>query len=142
MLAIGILSVVPALVVGLLFRYPLGHRPDYLGHYAAGYGGTLAVAILAMAELAPAGRPAQLAWGIVAVTLVCIVAGGFAEATVFRIAKFDEVDFCNQSLGAVLAGVVVLVCAKTGRPTRPALYLGILVGLAWLVAGAYFAFNY
>ena len=78
------------------------HRSDYLGHYLAGYGATLFVAWLA-SRVAPA-RPGV----VVLATLVCVALGVVTEATVFRIATFDRLDFFAQSAGAVLAGLAVL----------------------------------
>lgn len=45
------LSVVPGLLVSALYASVLGYRRDYLGHYAAGYGGTLGAVIAVLAVL-------------------------------------------------------------------------------------------
>ena len=76
----------------------LGHRLDYLGHFLAGFGGTL---LLLAFVLMVVRRPR---WIVVLVVGVAIAIGWFTEATVFRLAIFDPVDFCNQSLGACIAG--------------------------------------
>lgn len=108
----------------------LGHRPDYLGHFLAGYGGTLGVTWLAVRTLGR--RPGLTA----AVTTACIVLGWAAERTVFSIATFDPVDFHSQSLGAALAGLAVL----HGRLEEVRPMAIATVCLAALVAGAGCAF--
>jgi hypothetical protein len=106
-------AVLPALVTALLFYLALGHRRDYLGHFAAGYGATLCAAAVHLAAL-----PAAI-----------------------RLAKFDEIDFCNQSLGAVLAGSGALALAGAEKPSDAMLWTSVTVGAAFLAAGAYFAFT-
>ena len=49
--AIIVASVLPTLLVSLLFYVLLGHRRDYLGHYAAGYGGTLCASAIVFAAI-------------------------------------------------------------------------------------------
>jgi hypothetical protein len=72
------------------------------------------------------------------VTVACIGAGAVAEATFFRIAKFDEIDFCSQSLGAVLAGL-----AATGfnaNEIKASNYdVGLIAGIVFLGIGGCFA---
>jgi hypothetical protein len=134
-------AVLPALVTALLFYLALGHRRDYLGHFAAGYGATLCAAAVHLAAL-PAARYGRFAAvGLLACTVACIAAGAVAEATVFRLAKFDEIDFCNQSLGAVLAGSGALALAGAEKPSDAMLWTSVTVGAAFLAAGAYFAFT-
>ncbi len=78
----------------------LGYRPDYLAHYIAGVGGTLLLLTLAgQLGFAVSG------WRCVGIALLGIAAGLVLECTVFKIAKFDPVDFANQSLGACVAGL-------------------------------------
>ena len=48
------------------------------------------------------------ALAILASTLACIGFGIVTEATIFRLAGFDPLDFTTQSLGAVLAGLALL----------------------------------
>jgi len=132
-------AVIPAALVGVGYLAFLGYRHDYLGHYAAGYGATLAALAVATKEI-PDQRFLQQAPGrILWLTLACILAGAFAEATAFNIAKFDEVDFCNQSVGAALAGLGFLasIGAIKADPGffRAAFYAGIVA----LHAGFYFA---
>jgi hypothetical protein len=134
-----LLGIVPALLVSLAFYFLLGHRRDYLGHYAAGYGGTLCAIAIVFAAI-PATHFAQLAvWTVVPTTILCIAAGTVTEATVFRLAKFDEIDYCNQNLGAVLAGLVGLHLARYAKPSDLALGALIAIGAAYLLAGGYFA---
>lgn len=93
-----VVCILPTLIVSMLFYVLLGHRRDYLGHYAAGYGGTLSVIAIVFAAI-PAARFETLAsWAVVPSTILCIAAGTMTEATVFRLAKFDEIDYCNQNL--------------------------------------------
>lgn len=126
----------PPLVVGIAYDHWLGHRSDYLGHFLAGFGGTLGAVAVALALLSmaltegngtrPRTRPlatrspggetrngvladSRLAgWITFGVVLACIGLGAIFEETLYRVAKWDEVDFCNQSLGAVLAGLAAL----------------------------------
>ncbi|MGN6546811.1 MAG: hypothetical protein ACTHK7_17275, partial [Aureliella sp.] len=117
----------------------LGHRRDYLGHYAAGYGGTLAFLALMLA-LIPENRFARLAGlSILPGTLLCIAGGTVTESTVFRLAKFDEVDYCNQNLGALLAGIAMMHIAGSTKPSDDALRIAIIIGSLFLIVGAYFA---
>jgi hypothetical protein len=93
-------ATLPAIVVSMTYVLFLGYRRDYIGHFAAGYGGTLcAITVVLAAVPARAYRSASSALPFVC-TILCILAGAIAESTVFRLAKFDEIDFCNQSLGA------------------------------------------
>ena len=134
-----LVTLLPAIGVAVLFRWPLGHRSDYLGHYAAGYGGSLAAMTLVLAAL-PAKRFGRLGvCSIVPGCLACIALGAVAEATVFNMAKFDEVDFCNQSLGAVLAGLAVLAIVGESKPRNRALWASIAIGIGFLLAGFYYA---
>ncbi|MBI4614109.1 MAG: hypothetical protein HY720_10910 [Planctomycetes bacterium] len=129
---------VPALVLAIAFLALAGHRKDYLGHYAAGFGATLAALLVtdwtAFAGERPRGRPLVL----VALCLACVGGGAFLEATIFRLAVFDEVDFFNQSLGAALAGLAVLRLPGGQRPgTRLA---GLSAAGLFVIAGVWFAF--
>jgi hypothetical protein len=98
---------IPPLVVLGIFELFLGHRHDYSGHYLAGYGATFIAAMLGVRIAI--GTPAErlLHYLVVPFCLACICGGIITEATIFRLAKFDEVDFFNQSLGAVLAMMIV-----------------------------------
>jgi hypothetical protein len=77
-------------------------RLDYPGHYLAGFGGTLGLLALPLASLKD-----RLGWEVVAAVAIAVALGAVLEATVFRFAIFDPVDFANQSLGACLAGACV-----------------------------------
>ena len=134
-----IVSIFPAFLVSLLFYVLLGHRRDYLGHYAAGYGGTLSAIGIFLAAI-PTSRFERLApWVIIPSTILCIAAGTVTEATVFCLAKFDEIDYCNQNLGAVLAGLAAIHIAGNAKPSDVALRCVISIGASFLLAGAYFA---
>jgi hypothetical protein len=76
---------------------------------------------------------------IVPVCLACILLGVFTEATAFRIAKFDEVDFCNQSLGAVLAGIAAIPFVKAPRLPDNVFDQGVVVAIVFFSLGACFA---
>ena len=78
-------------------------------------------------------------WVVVPTTVICIAAGAGAEATVFRLAKFDEIDFFNQSLGAILAGLVGMCLVRDTKPIDMELRLVIVTGALLLAVGAYFA---
>jgi hypothetical protein len=141
----------PPLVVLFLFEFFLGHRHDYSGHYLAGYGATFIAAMLGL----------RVAWGtsfrrwipyfIVPFCLLCILGGVVTEATLFRLAKFDEVDFFNQSLGAVLAMLVVQIFVDTSQTTFDITNFnseamarwcdgGIVLGVIYLGIGGFLAF--
>jgi len=140
-----VLSILPALVVSLLYYLLLGYRRDYLGHFAAGYGATLAATALLLAMVLAVLSPNQFRRVVpsiaVAATILSIGAGAVTEATIFRFAKFDEIDFCNQSLGAVIAGVIVIAIAGEAKPTGATFRLTVATGIAFVLAGAYFAFT-
>lgn len=140
-----IFTAAPPALACLLYYLFLGHRSDYLGHYAAGYGGTLSALALLLAII-PRRLVSWVPLLIVGVTIGCIGAGTIAEATVFCLAKFDEVDYCNQNLGALLAGLVLvplLTDGKTmvvdGKPAEAALNMLVATGLFFLCLGVYFA---
>ena len=119
--------VITGIAYGLTFPY----RTDYLGHFIAGFGATLG--LLSLVYLFPrAARPGA----IVALVLVAVGLGWGTEETIFKLAIFDPVDFFNQSLGAVLAGAVVLGDRERGAAGLWVLGFGLIV----LVVGFYFAF--
>jgi hypothetical protein len=134
-----ILVTVPAIVVAILFETFLGHRHDYTGHYLAGYGGTLMAMMVWMRILSPSDFARWSALGNLPLCLGCILIGVFTEATAFRLAKFDEIDFCNQSLGAVLASLAALAYAANIKPAVREFDLGLIAGIAFLGAGGVFA---
>jgi hypothetical protein len=134
-----VVSVLPTLLVSLLFYVLLGHRRDYLGHYAAGYGGTLCAAAVVFAAIPPRSFHRIAYATVVPCTILCIAAGAVAEATVFRLAKFDQIDFCNQNLGAILAGLAAIYLTRNAKPSDLALRCMIAIGVVFLLVGAYFA---
>jgi uncharacterized membrane protein len=141
----AVLSILPALAVSLLYYLLLGYRRDYLGHFAAGYGATLTATALLLAIVVTALSPDQFRHIVpsiaVAATVLCIGAGAVTEATIFRFAKFDEIDFCNQSLGAVIAGVVAIAIAGEAKSTGPTFRWAVATGIVFVLVGAYFAFS-
>ncbi len=144
----------PAAPVTIVYYVCLGHRRDYLGHFSAGYGGTLIALVLAIIAT-PQNRFVALSGRLViCVTLFCIVGGILAEATVFRLAIFDLVDMCNQNIGAVLAGLTSIPCIQTAKQTLAAnnqpgdaankpsdsqLRSMLACGIGFLLLGTYFA---
>lgn len=108
----------------------LGYRTDAAGHALAGLGGTLLLvgALLAVAR-APVG------WSVIGAVLLAVAAGVVTEATIFKLAVFDMVDFANQSIGACLAGLCAL--GRCGKDDANVAYGGAVVGL---VAGTFLAF--
>jgi hypothetical protein len=133
------LATVPALLAGVVFELFLDHRHDYTGHYAAGYGATLAVLMVWLRCLSAAQYSARSVWSIVPLCIVCIGLGTITEATIFCIARFDEVDFCNQSIGAGLAGAAALVYAGDRKPPERHMDYGLIAAIAFLGAGGCFA---
>lgn len=115
-----------SLVMGLTFAY----RTDYLGHFIAGYGGTLG--LLTFGRLASSWR-----WMPLLLTLVAIAIGIGTEMSIFRLAIFDSIDFFNQSLGAALACCVAL------RPQLPGVMpiaINLSICFVCLAAGLVLAF--
>ena len=129
----------PAVLAILTFECFLGHRHDYSGHFAAGYGATLGAAMFALRIVDVAKYRSQLTWMIVPFCILCIGGGAVAEATAFRIAKFDEVDFCNQSLGAVLATLcsIPFLCEK--HENTELIDGSLVIGIAFLGIGGVLA---
>ena len=119
------------LITGFAYALLLGHRSDYLGHYLAGVGGTMLLLVVPAALFR--GR---LGWVALVPTVIAIAIGARTEATIFRLAVFDPVDFLNQSLGACLAGSLV-VGRKGSFPMAAIL---VLAGGVSLFLGFHFAF--
>jgi hypothetical protein len=119
------------LITGIAYALTFPDRTDYLGHFLAGFGATLGLLSLVY-TFSTGARPLAIVVGV----LVAVAMGWGTEETVFKLAIFDPVDFFNQSLGAVLAGAVVL--GDRGRAVTGlwALSIGFMV----LIAGFYFAF--
>ena len=129
----------PALVVAVMYQVALGHRSDYLGHFAAGFGGTVIAMMLLLAAFDRV--PRALPWLVLAACSASIMFGVLLEATIFRIGRFDEVDFFNQSLGAVLAALVALRLSATGSTSTLVLAQGVVAGLVFFAGGFWFAFK-
>ena len=110
----------------VLFDY----RSDYAGHMLAGFGGTLAVLGAALA-LRGVAKPSL----VVLATLGAIGLGALIEATIFKIAIFDPVDFAHQSLGACLGAAGVI--DRRGHGTGLAY---VVVGIVALGGGFHYAF--
>jgi hypothetical protein len=109
-----------------------GRRNDYPGHFIAGFGGTLL--LLSLASAVSPRRPQMWAVGAMA---VAVAIGGLTEATIFRLAIFDPVDFFNQSLGAATATAAVI---GSTLPKRPAVAMAAL-SLGFLAVGFILAFS-
>ncbi|MGQ0467907.1 MAG: hypothetical protein ACT4QG_21640 [Sporichthyaceae bacterium] len=105
----AILGVV-AMAALMLAAFP--GRADYTGHFLAGAGATLLLLGLAAASLE---KPQP--WTILAVCLAAVGMGAIAEATVFRLAAYDWVDFAVQSMGAVLVTAPFLEAGKRRQPS-------------------------
>lgn len=117
------LAVMAVVVLAVHVAFP--DHPDYAGHFSAGAGmtlGGLSVLLLWREEASP-GRATALA-------LAAVGVGALTEATIFRLADFDVVDFGLQSIGAVLATYPFLSGATIERNL-----IGILAGLALLAVG-------
>ena len=120
------------LLTGVCFGFVFAYRTDYLGHYVAGVGGTLLL-LAPVIFLPPRVQGAAVVTGV----LLAVGLGWGTEATIFRLAIFDPVDFFNQSLGATLAGAIVL-----GQRRSVATFVGVAtIALVALFAGFFFAFE-
>ena len=134
-----VICIIPAVIVGFLYELYLGHRHDYTGHYAAGYGGTLAATLVWLKSLSPERFKRFGVMSIGPMCVACVLLGAFTEATIFRIAKFDEIDFFNQSLGAVLAAIVAFAHTGAVKPPDAAFDNGLIMGIVFLSIGACYA---
>ncbi len=133
------ITIIPALAVGIMYEVFLGHRHDYTGHYAAGYGGTLG-AMMVMFRVQSGEQFTRFGtWSVLLMCLACILLGTVAEATAFRIAKFDEIDFCNQSIRAVLAAVATIAFVGQTKPPDRLLDTGLITGIVFLGVGGCYA---
>jgi hypothetical protein len=132
------LACVPALAIAATFEAFFSHRHDYTGHFLAGYGATLAAAAFALQTLV--AKPASFRVAcVLPLCAVCIALGAFTKATLFRLARFDEVDFCNQSFGAVLAAIVILPLASLQTHAPRELSIALILGIAFTGVGGCFA---
>ena len=133
------IAVIPVFAAGILYETFLGHRHDYTGHFAAGYGGTLGAMMVMFRIQSGEQFTRSTAWSVVLMCVACILLGAVAEATAFRIAKFDEIDFCNQSIGAVLASMATLALVGQTKPPDKVLDMELISGIAILGVGGCFA---
>ena len=125
----------------MLYAFPLGYRPDYFGHFAAGYGGSLGAMACLLAITPREHYSDDVRLYTVLSCFGCIALGAVFESTVFRIAKFDEVDFCNQSLGAVLAALATLAAFSQKKPGTLSLMLVLVIACMFLASGFRYAFQ-
>ena len=135
-----LVTILPAAVAGAVYEYFFSHRHDYAGHYLAGYGGTLGAMMVWLRTL-PERRYAgaqHLEHGG-ALHRVHRHGGAILRATFFRLAKFDEVDFCNQSIGAVFAAAAALFVTGAEKPPVLLMDFGLIVGIVFLGAGGIYA---
>ena len=124
----------------LAYGLILNHRTDYVGHFAAGFGGTIGLLTLVVASIRKPLPYCGLHLLALVVALISIGLGAILESTVFRIAQFDLIDFCNQSLGAVLAALS-FTAARPYTPLRiSAVSVGFAAAVVFLVAGFILAF--
>ena len=125
----------PALagIIGLAAYAPFfGRRNDYPGHFIAGFAGQL----LLLALLGIITRRALVGWALLSLAMA-IGIGTITEATIFRLAIFDPVDFFNQSLGATTATAAVIGMTLEDRR-------GVMAGalaMGFLVIGFALAFS-
>lgn len=130
----------PALLLAVAYIVFLGDRTDYAGHFMAGFGGTL-FWIMAIFHAQQDSR-LKLSPGPLVTLIVpaCIVFGTLLEATTFRLAKFDEVDYFNQNLGAIMAGISSLVVLTDPDTGSAAVLPSMIIAAIFLFAGFVYAF--
>jgi hypothetical protein len=133
------LCVVPAVLIGVLYELCLGPRHDYTGHFLAGYAASLGAAAVWLKTLSAERYARWSTQSLVPGCFICILIGAFLEATAFRIAKFDEIDFCNQSLGSVLAAVIAAAYSGDVKPADAVFDHVTIVAVILLGIGAFFA---
>lgn len=129
----------PAVAAAIFFEIFLGHRHDYTGHFLAGYGGTWMAAMVVMRATEPSRYATRSVFWSVPLCLGCIGIGTFTEATAFRLAKFDEIDFCCQSLGAVLSSIASLKFSVEPKPPLAEFDRNMITGIVLLGIGGLFA---
>jgi hypothetical protein len=127
-------------LVAVLFLAFLGHRSDYVGHYLAGFGATLGALGLATLVRSHGQRASVPPLATLGIVLASIGAGALLEVSVFRIARFDPVDFANQSLGAVFAGAAALAADARGETSHAVRTAGAIAAVSATLAGFWFAF--
>ena len=140
MRSVSLYILLPALLLAVAYIIFLGDRTDYAGHYMAGFGGTLfwiAAAFHLRQNQSPKISPELLT---ALVVLACIAFGTLLEATVFRLAKFDEVDYFNQNLGAIIAGISSLAVHADPETSPAAVLPSMIIATIFLFAGFVYAF--
>jgi hypothetical protein len=130
-----LLAILPAISGVVIFELFLGHRHDYSGHYVAGYGATFAAAMFGLRILDRSKFQQRATRMLIPFCFACIAGGAIAEATVFRLARFDEIDFCNQSIGAVLATVCASGYIRLQKCADEEYDYGLIAGIAFLGLG-------
>ncbi|MCA9187345.1 MAG: hypothetical protein R3E01_35190 [Pirellulaceae bacterium] len=127
-------------VSAAVFLVFLGHRTDYVGHYSAGFGGTLVALAIGVGLIARETNLSQLSRVVLILLVAAIMLGGVFESTIFRLAIFDPVDFCNQSLGAAIAALAVLGAAPKTPMFGGEVGLMFAVGTFFVLVGFHYAF--
>lgn len=122
-------TIIGVAVMAALMFAAFPYRADYTGHFLAGAGATLLLLALVAASVE---KPQP--WLVVGVCLGAVGAGAAAEATVFRLAAYDWVDFSVQSMGAVLVTAPFL---EAGARRQPSSAMG-LAAFAMLVGAGIF----
>ena len=136
-----LLILFPALLLAILYILSLGHRSDYAGHYMAGFGGTLFWIMAGFHILRDKQEPMSTGSLVLVITLACIAFGTLLEATTFRLAKFDEVDYFNQNLGAILAGCSSIAALPETGVDSPVILPSMIIAMLFLAAGFVYAFS-
>jgi hypothetical protein len=125
----GVAAVAAVGVAGLGYRAAFPDRPDYAGHLLAGAGATLLLLAIVLVLAGPGSRR------VVAVVAVAVLLGTLTEATIYKYAEFDPVDWANQSVGAALACLGFLDARRTAEPV-----LAAAGGMVLLLFGFHYAF--
>ncbi len=114
---------------------------DYVGHYAAGFGGTLFLLAVVFWRFHAVQKKVSASCLVTAISLISICMGGLLEATVFRLAIFDPVDFCNQSFGAIVAGLTFIAAPPPLPLARQGALAVLFLSVLFLILGFYWAFS-
>ena len=130
----------PGLVLLAVWVGLFMYRPDYIGHTLAGYGGTLCALSMTAWFVCAKGDDKTAAMSFLLMALFCIALGAVAEATFFRLAIIDPIDFCLQSLGAVLAAISAILGQRWREASRRVVAVMFAQGALFLLLGTYYAF--
>lgn len=123
------IGTVALVAVLMLLAFP--YRADYTGHFLGGAGATaLLIGLITAFFTRP--RP----WVVLGLCLVSIALGVGTEATIFRLAAYDWVDFAVQSAGAVLVTAPFLDAGGAHQASRRVGWasFAMLVGAVVLVS--------